>query len=150
VGDFTDSDRAMLREILDRLRGGAQTTVAASGGNIAPDSDLDSTYGNPLIKKDPPKWTGASYVGCNYADCPSDYLDSLAGFLDWKAGKDEEAARTASGEEADKKRKYAGYARKDAARARGWAKRNVGKPAAPVQTEAGWGGGGGPDDSVPF
>lgn len=82
----------------------------------AADVDLDSEYGNFSIRKDPPKWVGRSFVGCRLSECTPDFLDAFASFCDWKAGKDES-------EGTPEKLKYAGYARKDAARARGWAKR---------------------------
>jgi hypothetical protein len=87
---------------------------------IAPDSDLDSQWGDPEVRKDSPQWLkmgGESYVGRRFSECPPDYLEALASFFDWKAGKDE-------AEGTPEKLKYAGYARKDAARARGWAKRD--------------------------
>lgn len=92
----------------------------ASGGPIlvASDADLDGQYGDPEIRRDPPKWKGPSYVGRTYSACPADYLRDLAGFLDWGAGKDEETGYTDS-----KGRATAPYKRKDASRARGWAAR---------------------------
>jgi hypothetical protein len=92
---------------------------------VADDADLDGEWGAPAVRKDPKRWTGASYVGKKYSECPSDYLLQLAGLLDWQAGKDEEKGDTDS-------LKYAGYKRRDAARARGWAKRNAGKTFAPA------------------
>ena len=83
---------------------------------VASDADLDGKYGDPEIRRDPPRWDGPSYVGQKFSHCPADYLETLAGFYEWKATKDE-----AKGDEQSKK--YARYARQDAARARGWAKR---------------------------
>lgn len=85
-------------------------------GAVAPASELDSQYGDPVIKKDPPRWSGPSFVGQPYSACSAEYLEEMAWFLEWKAGKNEE-------EGTEQKLKYAGYARKDAARARGWAQR---------------------------
>lgn len=137
-----------LTERLDRLVATLATPAArpappsAPAGAVADDRDLDGQWGDPTVRKDPPRWTGASYAGKRYSECPPDYLDTLAGLLDWQAGKDEE-----KGDEQSVK--YAGYKRKDAARARGWARRNAGKPAAPV-VEAGYGDGGGAGDELPF
>ncbi len=85
---------------------------------IADDRDLDGPYGNPEIKRDPPRWTGTSFAGARFSDATPDYLESLAGFFEWKA------------RESDKKNELANngkprsqYLRKDAARARGWRKR---------------------------
>lgn len=89
---------------------------------VSPDSDLDSEYGNPAIRKDPRDWTGESYVGCNFSDAPAEYLEMLAASYDWRAGKDDEAG--ARGELNSKgKPKDGYYPRLDAARARGWAQR---------------------------
>lgn len=103
-----------LRAILATLSAGQTrpATTPTSGGSV----DLDSDFGNFAIRKDPPRWKGQSYVGRRLSECPPEYLDMLADFCDWKAGKDE-----ADG--SPEKLKYAGYARKDAARARGWADR---------------------------
>jgi hypothetical protein len=103
----------------------AHAAVSAPGGGqgpvegaIADDRDLDSQYGNPEIKKDPPRWTGQSYAGCRFSDASPEYLETLAGFLDWKARKDDESnAVDAKGNPKSK------WARLDAARARGWRKR---------------------------
>lgn len=85
---------------------------------IADDRDLDGPYGNPEIKRDPPRWTGTSFAGARFSDATPDYLESLAGFFEWKA------------RESDKKNELANngkprsqYLRKDAARARGWRRR---------------------------
>lgn len=78
--------------------------------------DIDGKYGDPTIKRDPPKWTGDSYEGFNFSQCPPDYLRALAGFLIWQADKDEK-------KDDEKARKYAIYKRTDAARARAWADR---------------------------
>ena len=100
----------------------------------APAAELDGPYGNPEIRRDPPRWTGESMVGRRYSDCPVAYLETLAGFLVWKAGK--------NAAEPDRA-KYADYDRRDAARALGWADRN--RAPAPLAT----GPDDGPDD-VPF
>lgn len=102
-------------------------TSAPAAPAVASDFDLDSQYGNPEVRKDSPQWLklgGASYVGRRFSECPADYLESLASFFEWKAGKDE-------AEGTPEKLKYAGYARKDAGRARGWAKRNRENPPQP-------------------
>lgn len=109
-----------------------------SWGGTASERELDSQYGNPDVRKDPPRWEGESYKGSPYSQCSPEYLDSLAGFLEWQAGKDEE-----KGDE--KSRKYAGYKLKDAARARGWAKRlRDGWTPPASQAEEAW------DDGVPM
>ncbi len=104
------------------------TSTAGSPGAVASDADLDGQFGDVTIRKDPPRWTGESYAGRKYSECPPDYLDSLAGFLDWCADREEVTAG---------KEKYAAYSRRDAGRARGWAVRMrargaVAAPAAPA------------------
>jgi hypothetical protein len=118
-----DRIEAMLKQALSEKKTGLLSGAPVAA--IAPDSDLDSQWGDPEVRKDSPQWIkmgGASYVGRKFSECPSDYLEALASFFDWKAGKDE-------AEGTPEKLKYAGYARKDAARARGHAKRNEGKTA---------------------
>ena len=66
--------------------------AARKGGEAAPDHWLEKEFNDRAVKKDPPKWAGPSYVGRKWSACPVDYLKQLAGFLEWKAGK--EAAET--------------------------------------------------------
>lgn len=128
---------------------GVTTTAGPAQGVCASDADLDGEYGDPEIRKDPPRWTGESFATRHYSQSTPEFLDNLAGFLDWKAGKDDEAANASPGTpEAEAKVKYARWARKDAARARGWAKRlRAGwKPAAPAAEDSFMDG----DDGDPF
>lgn len=143
-----DRIEAKLDQLLARQAPAPQASrFAVAPGAVAPASELDSQYGNPTVRKDPPKWSGDSHAGKPYSECPADYLESLAGFLEWKAGKDTENGDADS-------LKYAGYARKDAARARGWAQRNREKPAQAADlfggSEAGDIDFGGDDAGVPF
>lgn len=92
----------------------ATSTGGGAGGGVASERELDSEHGDPIIRKDPPRWSGESFVGCHYSQTTPEYLDEVAGFKDWQASKND-------GVEA--KKKYAAYDRKDAARARGWAAR---------------------------
>lgn len=98
-----------------RAGGGAQSAPAA-GGAVASAADLDGPHGDPEVKKDPKRWQGQAMAPCRMSECPPDYLDVLAGFKDWQAGKDEEQGT-------DEAKKSARYKRLDAARARGWAAR---------------------------
>ncbi len=61
-------------------------------------------------------WEGDSYVGSRMSDCSAEYLDVVA---KWK----EACAYMNDKEGSPEKAKYAGYDRKTAARARGWAVR---------------------------
>jgi hypothetical protein len=110
----------------------ATSSPRASTGAIASDSDLYSQYGDVEIRKDPPRWPGQSFKGSRMSQCPPEYLESLAGFLDWKSGKELEDADKLDGEEREKKLKYSGYSAKDAARARGWAARKTNARPAPA------------------
>jgi hypothetical protein len=79
--------------------------------DVALHVDLDSKYGDPLIKaKSPKDWTGPDMTGRHMSECPPDYLDLVATRLDYFAGK-----------EADPTKKH--YNELDAARARAWAAR---------------------------
>ena len=86
---------------------------------IADDADLDGQYGNPVIRAaDPRDWTGPSQLGKPFSECPPAYLDMLASRLEYFAQKAEaEGKLTASG------KPVAPFNRRDAARARGWARR---------------------------
>jgi hypothetical protein len=119
---------------LDVLVGGGGGTRPASstshGGAgesaIASDRDLDGQYGDPTIKKDPARWKGESFVGYRYSETTPEYLEEVASFHDWRASKDDEANAVDT-----KGRPKSYWARKDAALARGWAKRLRARPAAP-------------------
>jgi hypothetical protein len=121
--------------------------VSPAAVEIASDADLSGPYGNPEVRKDPPWWTGQSYAGCRMSDCPPDYLENLASFFGWKARKDDES-NAVDGKGNPKSK----WSRLDAARARGWARRNANKPgrpkpAAPKPAEqVPWGD----DDQPPF
>lgn len=91
---------------------------AVAHKEIADDRDLDGQYGNPQVKFNPRDWTGPSMTGREMSECPADFLEMLAGTFDYFAMKAEEAdEKTTAG------KPVAPYKRKDAARARGWAKR---------------------------
>lgn len=94
------------------------TPSGSASGDIASDQDLDGQYGNPAVRFELKEkyWPGDSFVGYTFSECPPEYLDATARYLDacvYMANKsgDEEAIKKAT------------YKAKDAARARGWAKR---------------------------
>lgn len=65
---------ALVTQALSEKKTGmvSGATVAA----IAPDSDLDSQWGDPEVRKDSPQWLkqgGESYAGRRFSECPSDY-----------------------------------------------------------------------------
>jgi len=127
----TEETLARLEKKLDALlahlgaNGARPAGKASASGAVADDADLDGKYGNPEIRKPPPRWAGEDYTGRRFSETEPAFLDTLAGFLDWKAGKAEEENKvSASGNP------VAPLIRKDAARARGWAARlRAGTPA---------------------
>lgn len=102
-----------------RLENVAINDTKRAAPEVASDRELDSMYGDPEVRKDPPLWVkagGQLYAGSKMSETTPLYLDALASFFDWKATKDLEKKT----EEGDK---YARYSKRDASRARGWAKR---------------------------
>lgn len=114
----------------------------AAVGRPADDADLDSEWGDPVVRKDPSRWKGQSFAGRHMSECPSDYLLSLAGLFDWMADKDEEKGNTYTHKTSGEQVPTAPFKRKDAARARGWAARNKGKGVPPVESVG--------TDDIPF
>ena len=164
-----DTSQQILRTLqsIDATLKALLTSSVARGGNdgsdggdgpIASDRDLDGQYGDPEIKiKDPRDWTGDNMRGRRFSECPPEYLDLVADRLDWFAEKAEESGETYNG------KPVAPYKRKDAARARGWARRlrNGWRPADTSgafdpddKTQFGnpWGADNleAPDDDIPF
>lgn len=151
---------ARLADLEKKIGNGATSSSSSGGGSVADDADLDGQWGDPEIKKDPPVkyWSGADCKGMRMSDCPPEYLDAFAKWKDACAYMADKNAASLTGEEAEKKRRYAGYDRRDAARARGHAKRirergapTRAKPAAaPAQSPEYADFGGSPDDEIPF
>lgn len=114
--------------------GGSQQRIPFPEGRVATDRELDSEWGDPQVKFDPREkyWAGPSYIDCTFSQCSAEYLDATVSYLAaciYAARK--EAEKT--GQPADEKK--IGYKEKDAARARGWAKRiREGKVAPTPQT----------------
>ena len=104
--------RALASGLLKATGGGSPA------GEVADDADLDGKFGDEPLRKDPTAkyWTGPSCVGQRMSECPPDYLDALAKYKDACAFMNEKNGDTA-------KAKYIEYDRRDAKRARGWAKR---------------------------
>ena len=113
--------------------------AAASSPGVADDADLDSEWGDEVIKKDPKRWIekgGESFAGCRMSECPPDYLMAVASLFDWMADQDEKKGKTYVNKKTGKEQPTAPFSRKSAARARGWAKRNKDKAPAPAPTQA--------------
>jgi hypothetical protein len=126
----TDEILSLLHDIKARLerieaRGGQPASAPASGGEVATDHELSGEHGNPVVKYDPKRWTGRSYAGSRMSECPSDYLEAVAEFNDWRVG------------DYTKNGKDPKWPALDARRARGWARRNAGKPAPTADDAAG-------------
>jgi hypothetical protein len=85
-------------------------------GESKPVEEMSGKYDNPIVIRDPPKWSKGSFVGKKYSECTPDFLKDLAGFLDWAASDDKKNnTLTAKG-----KPRYT-YREQDAKRARYWA-----------------------------
>lgn len=109
--------RVVLREVRQGFKAlGAELAAVraevCAASAVAPDSDLDGERGDPEVRRDPKRWSGAPQAPCRMSECPPDYLDVLADLLDWKADHPREG-----------KEQYVRFDRAAAARARGWAKR---------------------------
>lgn len=104
----------------------AQTPSAPPPSNV----DLDSDYGNFVVKKSPPRWKGIDYAGKRLSETEADFCDAIASLKQWAAGKDREAGK-------DPK-----FAELDAARAAGWAARLRGGWKSKPATDG--------DEEVPF
>ena len=108
---------ASLRELVSISKARrAAPSAGAAGPSVAPDSDLDSQWGNEKVKADPRDWTGPSFKGRLMNECPPDFLDQYAGLMDFFAEKN-------TGIKTDKGADKSAFDRRSAARARGWAAR---------------------------
>lgn len=118
--DVADIKAAMAAGVGASAAALGVSLAGASGGagGAATASELDGQWGDPQIRRDPPRWTGESFAGCKFSETTPEYLDSYADFQDWRAGKDD-----ASGAKDAKGRPKSGWAIKDARLARGWAAR---------------------------
>jgi hypothetical protein len=132
----------LLRSIDASLKALVAQSRTTAPKTIADDRDLDSQYGDPVVKFMPRDWTGDSYKGRKFSECPANLLDMIAETFDYFA---EQAERT--NETTTSGKPVAPYKRKDAARARGWAKR-VREGKVPAGVGAG-SGEGWPDDEFP-
>jgi len=108
-----------MKDLVNAANRRAKQATAAAGGDVADDRELDSKFGDRVVKSLPSRWTGSqSFKGKKMSECPPDLLDMLASRFDFFAAKnDKEGAKADNGEPKST------YDRKDAARARGWAKR---------------------------
>jgi hypothetical protein len=114
-----DKDEAikLLRSIDSSLKQLLRQSAQAIPATVADDRDLDGKWGDPQVKFLPRDWTGDDYKNYRFSECPPALLDMLADAFDYFARKAEESGETYNG------KPTAPYKRKNAARARGWAKR---------------------------
>lgn len=89
--------------------------AASATVSVADDHDLDSPYGDPEVRRDPPRWKGEAMAGKRYSQTSPAFLECIAGFLEWAASQAD-----AKGEMTTGGKPRAPYLRRDAARARGW------------------------------
>lgn len=131
----TEESLALLRSIDASLRQLVTFFAAQAPKAIASDRDLDGLHGDPQLKFTVRDWTGPSYKGRRFSECPAELLDMIAESLDYFARKaDETDERTSRGG------KIGDFKRADAARARGWAKRiRDGKHKPPAADESTFG-----------
>ena len=108
-----------LEERMKKLEGGAQPPT--HGKTLPFPIDLDGPYGDPEVRFDPRAWSGRSYKGQKFSQCPAEYLEKLASAYDFFADKADRA-----GEVDAKGRPKATWDRMNAAKARAWAERNSG------------------------
>jgi hypothetical protein len=110
---------ASLKQLVQIAQRRQHASAPVNGSTIAPDSDLDSPWGNPEVKFIPRDWSGLrDYKGARMSACPPAFLDALAASYDYFAQKN-----TLDGNMASDGKPKADYDRRAAARARGWAAR---------------------------
>ena len=81
-------------------------------------NDTMGKYDDPIVMRDPPKWSKDSFVGKKYSQCTPVFLKDLAGFLDWAALDDKKKNTLTS----NGKPRYI-YRERDAKHARYWAEK---------------------------
>ncbi len=125
----------LLRSIDASLKDLLRIAKAMAPKEVASDADLNSQWGNPQIRFGKIRgWDGPSFKGAKMSECPPDYLELVADLFDYFATQSE-----AKGAMTDQGKPLAPYQRRDAARARGWARRNrQGGPTAPPPQTEGW------------
>jgi hypothetical protein len=107
----------LLRRIAVAVEKLANASAAATP-NVATDRDLDSRYGDEVVRLNPRDWTGPPFKGRRMSECPAAFLDMLADTYVYFARKNDEA-----GAVSDNGKKKSDFDRRTEGRARGWAKR---------------------------
>ena len=109
-----------------RAQGSAAPSAPLPTGEVASDHDLDGEHGDQLVKKDPTRYKGPPMAPRKMSQGTAEWLDSVAEFHTWRAGKCQEEGK-------DPK-----WPLLDAARARGWAARIRGGWKAPKSDDPDW------------
>jgi hypothetical protein len=133
---------AVINSKLDKLLS-SPAGAPKQQDNELTDSFLDSQpWCDKPVRKDPPRWAGASCVGMMYSECPAEWHTENASFCEWKAQKGREDSPVRVN---DKGKPWHEVDAFDAKISRAWARRNAAaKPATEPQ-----GGSGDPPD-IPF
>lgn len=109
---------ATLKAMLALAQQRTAQARAARPKAVASAHDLDSKYGNPVLKFRPRDWTGPSFKNVPFSECPAELLDLVADSLDYFAQQAD-----LKDERTEKGKPVSDFKRADAARARGWAHR---------------------------
>jgi hypothetical protein len=118
-----------MKTIEERLTA-LEATVAAMRASAPASTPLEvdlasDRFADFAIRKCPPKWLesgGPDYAGRTISETTPEFCDALASFLDWQAARDEAKNYSYTNQKGDVVFP-AKFARKDAARARAWAKK---------------------------
>lgn len=129
----TEETLTLLRSIDASLKQLVAQKRADAPKAVASEKDRLGKYGDPTLRFDPRDWTGASFKGRRFSECPPDLLDLVAETFEWFATQAE-----AKHEMTDKGKPVADYKRADAARARAWAKAI--REGRHIQTTPAWNG----------
>ena len=129
---------AALKARVDALEGGGARPSSngggsSGGGEAIGDSQLNNAWADKKITKDPPKWKGPTQVNRTYSKAPIEWLESMAGFLDWKAQKGREEVPVRMN---NKGKPWHESDTFEAKILRGWARRRAAKPTAPAKAAA--------------
>lgn len=96
--------------------------------------DINSEWNNFVVRRSPKNWLasgGTDYEGRRLSETTPEFCDALASFLDWRATKEAEEGKTYVKKATGEALPVAPLTRKDAARAKAWARRL--REAAPTQ-----------------
>lgn len=121
MNNDTDETVNLLRSIDNSLKEILKLSKARAGKAgkpVADDADLDSKWGDPVVKLAPRDWAGEDCKGRRFSECPPEFLDKLAEMYAYFGDKNEKSGATL-----DNGKPKALYDRQAESRCRGWAKR---------------------------